>query len=163
MEFLENDLEEIMFNSSINQLNEKGLYLYGIPKRQLRIGSYGIADLVYFTREFNGCTGDPQVKINVVELKKDKIGISAFLQALRYVKGISRYLEKRNVSFEYIFEITLIGRTLDMNSSYSFLTDFIESNEHGYISNISNFTYSYSIDGLVFNHEKGYKLTTEGF
>jgi len=50
MKFLEKDLEEIIFNADMKDLPEKGLHFTGVIKRQLRIGNYGVADLVTFTK-----------------------------------------------------------------------------------------------------------------
>ena len=53
MKFLEKDLEEIIFETSNKELNERGLFVYGKKYRQLRIGNYGVADLVVVDRTPN--------------------------------------------------------------------------------------------------------------
>ena len=50
MKFLEKDLEQIIFESGRDSLRERGLSISGKLLRQLRIGNYGIADLVEFVR-----------------------------------------------------------------------------------------------------------------
>ena len=50
MRFLEKDLEQIIHESGMDQLNERGLPIDGKMFRQMRIGNYGIADLITVTR-----------------------------------------------------------------------------------------------------------------
>jgi len=165
MDFLEKDLEEIIYTSSREQLEKKGLYITGKLYRQLRIGNYGIADLVSMDRSKHPALKkiDPILTITIYELKKDNIGISAFLQAIGYMKGIKRYLEKRNFSFDVEFEIVLIGNKLDTRSTFSYLSDLIPCNFYFATDFLRCYTYSYSIDGIEFNYEDDYKLKDEGF
>ena len=192
MDFLEKDLEQIIYDATDEQLN-KFDFPDGIKKRQLRIGNYGIADLVYFKRvnvgsvQFDNSkpyhkTDNVGLCITVCELKKDKIGISALLQAVNYCKGISRYLEKREF-FNFYFNILLVGREVDSSGSFIFLTDLLgenlrytfenvdfEENFNPYssyfnkgINSIKFKTYSYEFDGIKFKDHNDYKLTNEGF
>lgn len=166
MDFLEKDLEEIIYNADRELLAEKGLNVNGILKRQLRIGNYGVADLVSFKREYEErfLINDkiiPELRITIYELKKEKIGISAFLQALGYLKGLDRYFKHRNFEFKIIFEIVLIGKSIDDNSNFIYLTDYIINDDTTEF--LSCYTYQYAIDGIKFNHEFGYNLTDEGF
>ena len=46
MSFLEKDLEDIIFETDNDLLFEHGLFIDGQKKRQVRIGNYGIADLI---------------------------------------------------------------------------------------------------------------------
>jgi hypothetical protein len=165
MNFLEKDLEEIIYNADKELLAKKGLYVSGILKRQLRIGNYGTADLVSFHRSSHPASKkiDPILTITVYELKKENINVSSFLQALGYTKGIKRYLEKRNFKFEYEFEIVLIGKEIDTKSTFSYLEDIIPCNFYFATRFLSFYTYSYNIDGIEFNLETDYKLANEGF
>jgi hypothetical protein len=170
MKFLEKDLEQIIFESGRDSLREKGLSIEGKLFRQLRIGNYGIADLVEFTRpSFYRADRDifiPGV-ITVYELKKEHIGIASFLQALNYVKGIQSYLHSKKKEKQYIINLVLIGRSIDATGSFCFITDMlgIESfcNEPYSNGSISFITYNYTINGLEFTSESGYRLTNEGF
>jgi hypothetical protein len=172
MNFLEKDLEEIIFSSSRQELENRGLYIGTnyILLRQKRIGNYGIADLIqvktpYYHSVFRQfCKGE----INVIELKQDKIGISAFLQALGYLKGIRRYLEGRNKDHLFNYTITLIGKTIDLNSSFVYLSQFTNEPEERVVNensefHLRNFLYQYNIDGLSFEEIDLYKLSDEGF
>lgn len=170
MKFLEKDLEQIIFETNKTTLYSKGLFLIGKPYRQLRIGNYGIADLVYFQRPkrhlgvdfLRGC-------ITIVELKQNKINVSAFFQALRYAKGISRYLEKRGFSVDdyFDFKIVLIGSEIDLNSDVVYLPDlFKESkydrfNHHETQTSIELYTYNMDINGLSFKEYFGYSIKNE--
>ena len=157
MKFLEKDLEEILWNElqtekGIDNLTRRGLYIIKNTKafRQLRIGGYGVSDIINVTKV------GQNLHINIIELKKDKVSMSAFLQAVRYYKGIRRYLEFRNKTFDVIWHITLIGSEIDANSDFIFLSDFIEFR-------LSLVSYSYDVDGIRFNYHSGYSLKEEGF
>lgn len=168
MDFLEKDLEEILKTTPTEKLAEAGLYFLNGYKilTQVKIGNYGIADMITYKRTDN-C-----IFLNVVELKKDKIGISAFLQALRYTRGLQRFfikrgyiaddslfLTKKGKSFTYYVHINtiLIGRKLDTEGSFCFIPNIIP------YGTIRFFTYNYDFDGLKFKQEYNYQLTEEGF
>ena len=167
MKFLEKDLEEIIFNSSREKLSERGLDLKGVIKRQLKIGKYGVSDLVTFdrVRHLNYYSNpvnrgfipvyNHYLDITVYELKKDKISMSAFLQAVRYAKGIKRFLVKRGFEFEIRLNIHLIGKTIDNKSDFIYLSELFDS--------VLFSTYDYDIDGIIINDVGNYSLTKEGF
>lgn len=180
MEFLEKDLETIIWESSNDELLARGLNFSGKRFRQLKIGNYGIADLVTMERSYDYdnleseySTRKKSIIITVYELKKDKIGISAFLQAVGYVKGIKNYIENRCLFEEYRVEykIRLIGRSVDDSGSFIYLPDFIFNDvenitDYYFISrplSLEYFTYDYKIDGILFNEVSGYSLVNEGF
>ncbi len=150
MEFLEKDLEQIIWETDVNVLSERGLYIEGKMYRQLKIGNYGIADLVTFARE--GIGPDSFIHFTVYELKKDNVGIAAFMQAYSYVKGISEYLKSRG--FKFSFSVVLIGKRIDTSGSFCYLPDLI--------SNLYMATYSFNINGLTFNQVTGYSLINSG-
>ena len=67
MDFLEKDLEEILKTTPTEKLYDAGLdFLYRCSKvlTQVKIGNYGVADMVTYSRYKSYIT------INVVELKK---------------------------------------------------------------------------------------------
>jgi len=74
---------------------------------------------------------------------------------------IKEYLEKvKNAnSYNYKFTITLIGREIEKNSSFVYLSDIISEN----MFNLSVYTYHYDIDGIKFESHAGYSLTNHGF
>jgi hypothetical protein len=175
MDFLEKDLEEIIYLSDKNLLSDRGLYLHGKLKRQVRIGNYGVADLInvekpLYSKGFGFHSKDHfKGLIEVVELKKDKIGVSTFFQALNYIKGIQQYLGKRNKDYLFNYQITLIGKEVDLNSSFCYLSDvfcedmdMISVNDSSKIA-VNLYTYKYGLDGLNFESISGYSLNNEGF
>ena len=85
MNFLEQNLEQIIFESDRNDLKDCGLAISGKLLRQKRIGNYGIADIISVEKINN--LGFPILKITVYELKRDIINNDSFLQALSYLKG----------------------------------------------------------------------------
>lgn len=169
MKFLEKDLEEIIYLSDKDKLSDRGLYLFGTLKRQLKIGNYGVADLVEITRPYSCGKNSFKGTINILELKKDKISVSTFFQAINYLQGIKRYLEKRGKESLFNYQITLIGKEVDLNSSFCFLGDIfwsdLEMTDVDCFSKIriDLYTYSYGLDGLEFKQVSGYKLNNEGF
>ena len=173
MEFLEKDLEQIIYETPDEKLEQKNLYTRGRRFRQLRIGNYGIADMITVQRYKTDPMYESQrtyncLEITVYELKKDKIGISAFLQAVRYVKGISKYLENRHSGLFLSYRIVLIGRTIDDSGSFLYLPDVFCNPSHGCvpsggIESVELFTYSYGVDGLNFKEHSGYQLVNQGF
>lgn len=165
MKFLEKDLEQIIWESDKEVLSERGLLLDGKLKRQLRIGNYGISDLVHFKKpifiyENNRNILIQEGVIEVIELKNDKISVSAFMQAVRYLKGIKRYLDNRNFQDHfYTYKITLIGKSIDLESSVCYLPDLICNAD----LIVELYTYNYTINGIEFKCEYGYKMTEENF
>ena len=173
MKFLEKDLEEIIYTSGRDVLEEKGLLIEGKLKRQVKIGNYGIADLIEFVRpSYDGpdrdilCPG----RITIYELKKEQIGISAFLQSLNYLQGITKFLEKKEINDHYIIDIVLIGKNLDTSGSFCFITDLLSINSSfldkynifGQNGSISYYTYTFDINGLEFHLQNGYDLKNNG-
>lgn len=150
MEFLEKDLEQIIWETDSETLHDRGLPFYGKRYRQLKIGNYGIADLVTFKRGI----GFNHINFNVVELKKDGVNFSTLSQACGYVKGISRYLEIRG--FTSTGTITLIGKSIDVSNNSCYIPDVFDDM-------VSVFTYKIDINGLWFDSHQGYKLRDEGF
>ena len=174
MKFLEKDLEEIIYNTyleSPEKLSKKNLYMYGNIKRQLKIGNYGILDLLTINRDYEyeftpvwneeKCVFEckekvrPVLVLTVYELKKEKVGISAFLQCYGYIKGLKDWFRINKPNIKVKFNSVLIGREIDKSGSFCYLPDLIHDFEI--------YTYSYNIDGLNFQKENGYSLTLKGF
>lgn len=162
MKFLEKNLEDIVFTAPPIELFNRGLdttALLGIKKRQLKIGNYGIADIVTFER----CEDEnlsPYLNVTVFELKRDYINIDSLLQSVRYLKGIKRYIEnKRKKNIHVKYNAILIGERLDLESSFVYLPDFLCNNDF----DVKMFTYQYNFDGIRFEEQFGFCLTNEGF
>lgn len=154
MRFLEKDLEEIIFTSCKEELGNKGIQIPKLLFRQLRIGKYGIADFVGFDRA--------RKTITVYELKQDNVSVSAFIQGIRYVKGIKQFLSKRKLWRLYHCNINLIlvGRKIDLTSDIVYLPDIISI----YMNfELKLLTYSYDLDGITFTEHRDYSLMDEGF
>jgi hypothetical protein len=78
MKFLEKDLEQIIWDADKEILSERGLNLDGKLKRQLKIGNYGIADLIHFKRPVSYYDKQENKRFNVenglieiIELKNE--------------------------------------------------------------------------------------------
>ncbi len=117
MKFLERDLEDIICNATDEQLNNLGLPIGGKRYRQLKIGNYGIADLITVSRS------NHVIEITVYELKKGPISYNALGQAARYKKGIEEYLSKyRNIDRVILVNMVLIGDEIDTDSNFVFFS-----------------------------------------
>lgn len=162
MKFLEKDLEQIIWESDNLKLQEKGLRILGKKIRQLKIGNYGIADIVSVRKYYEDNSINPILLITILELKKDSISISAFLQAIRYAKGIQRYLDERDFRHAYEIEICLCGKKIDPFSDLVYLPDLIYSNKFS-LGGVFLYTYDYTLDGIEFKEHFGYRLVNEGF
>lgn len=166
MDFYECDLEEIIMSADKDILADRGLWLPNHYKNQVKIGNYGVADIVGYEIEYFEHPSDPsfhvEKTIRVFELKKDSISVSAFLQAVRYIKGIQRYFTKtgRDI-YEYKWNISLIGK--DVNSDLCYLPDLLLEECTDYNLSLNIFTYKYCVTGIKFNQVSGYKLVEEGF
>lgn len=150
MTFLEKDLEDIIYNTKNSHLQMRGLWIEGKKVRQLKIGNYGIADVVTVVRNYEV----NRLTITIYELKKDTIGVNTFMQAIRYAKGIDSWIRK-NKKFEYDIRFGLVGKVIDFNTDFIYLADIYE--------NIELYTYEYEFDGIHFKHHRRYSLTNEGF
>lgn len=168
MKFLEKDLEEIIYTSGRDVLEERGLSIEGKLLRQVKIGNYGIADLISIRkpRLVKGKYGFPLSiepgEITIYELKKDQVGISAFLQSIRYLRGIKTYLEKRGKEHLFSISIVLIGDKIDTQGSFCFIPDLLLTNTED-MGIISFYTYKYCVDGIRFTEQSGYDLRDKGF
>lgn len=174
MKFLEKDLEQIIYDSYKEdfgkELEARGLDINGFIKRQLNIGKYGFCDLITIERLDNGYfdidrldennkelfsfINDKKLKITVFELKKDKIGISAFLQSIKYAKGVIDFFNKKGCN-NIDVHITLIGKKLDTSGSFCFIPNIF--------NNVKFYTYKYDFNGILFEEHKNYSLKNKGF
>lgn len=151
MDFLEKDLEQIIMKTDVDKLAERGLSMSRCRKNQVRIGNYGVADIITVDRN----PWDEILEFTIYELKKDKIGVSTLAQICQYARGIQRYLEKHKPNICYTIKLVMIGREMDMNSSFAYLSRLFED--------VYTYTYYYDIDGLRFKNEVDYSLIEEGF
>lgn len=167
MNFLEKDLEEILRTTPNDCLGRAGLdfaYYSDMFFTQVRIGNYGVADMIAYSRH----GGD--ILISVVELKKDKIDVSAFFQALRYARGIQRFFELRGYKqngpfltksfYRVEIHIVLIGREMNTTGEtgrFCYLTDLMPFNFFEF------YTYNYEFSGISFKKHEGFHLPDEGF
>lgn len=163
MTISEKELEDLIFNADPKDLDERGLSIVGDLRRQVRIGNYGIADIVAYERgksyfDYNKSPYYQNPQITVIELKKDEINISAFMQAVRYAKGIKRYFKYKKYT-DFDLTIMLIGAEVNFHSDLIYLTDLIKTEE----LNLEIYTYSLHFDGIFFKSHTGYSLINEGF
>lgn len=155
MNFLEKNLEQIIFETPNDKLENRGLSINGLKKRQQQIGNYGISDLITVERD----RVSDKLNITVYELKKDEINTGTFLQGIRYCKGISNYLSKHKEWISFEIHLTLIGSSIDKRSDFIYLPDILNTRYF----NFRCYTYQYDFDGITFKRHTNYCLTNEGF
>ena len=156
MQFLEKQLEDIIFEhlqtkDGRQKLKDRGLYVFSDRffwvKRQVNLGAYGIADIVTATL----CDGE--LFITIYELKQKSVCEKALIQAARYRKAVSRYVQNRWKRDLHI-SINLIGSNVH-DSEWVYLIDALED--------LTVYADQYDIDGLKFNDCYGFHLIDEKF
>lgn len=155
MEFMEKDIENIIMSTPNNLLNDRGLPIVGHKRNQVKIGNYGIADVLSIQRVYP----IRALEITIYELKKDKIGVHTFLQGIRYCRGLSRYLNKCRRNTHFNVRLAIIGSEIDTGSDFLYIPDVINSEEFS----LSIYTYFYDFDGISFKDHYNYRLNEEGF
>ena len=147
MRFLEKDLEEIIFYSDPGQLSYRGLELQnGFLLRQVEIPNHGIADLINYVRPSKD---QNYHQVNIIELKKDLIEQSTFIQSLKYAEGIrSLFISK---GYYVKIYITLIGRDVEANSDFVFAPKLFKQDGLMQVNSIDFYTYSFKLSGFFFD------------
>lgn len=165
MDFYESDLEDIIWDclkttEGVSKLTERGLDAERPTKlfRQLKIGNYGVADIVTVEKRIELHKGkfSSKLYITVYELKRNDVNLESLVQIFRYIKGIDKYLEKRGWNYrDYEISGILIGKSVNND-------DWVYMLEH--IKDIYIYTYRYTVDGIDFSwNEKRYFLIDQGF
>lgn len=167
MKFLEKDLEDLIWgaiqDNRLHDLKERDFPTYneGVFFRQYDFGEgFGIADLIQVEAVPYKMMGIRcfDARITIYELKKDKIDYSTLDQALKYVRACQRIIDIIDGEGKYSMHrqeirICLIGRTIEKNSSFCYLSNVLK--------NVSLYTYHYDVfDGLTFKLESDYLPTS---
>lgn len=172
MDFIERDLEDIVFNTDVNLLSERGLPLLfnAHSYRQLQIGNYGVADIVQFKLEKDPYLDGNEYKfrdivsLKIIELKKDEINVFTFLQTLKYAKGLENYYNDRQKKRRFgnrcqlKISIALVGKKINTKDDFIYLPNFLYHDDF----ELDLYTYKYDFDGISFKHEYGYDLVNNG-
>jgi hypothetical protein len=152
MDFLEKDLEDILYNSSQEEIKKRGLryFEHHFIQRQFVLGNYGITDLVTIVFVPNR----PFI-ITIYELKNKIVNSNSWWQIIRYIRGIEHFLEASGISSrKYCIRGVLIGRAVELSGEVGYIP-YIESN-------ISIYTYDYRLDGIYFERHLGTYLKSPG-
>lgn len=106
----EKELEDYLYSvlGSNGSVNEE---FRGVPFRQTNLEGYGIIDLMAISHAPGQSI--PDLEINIIELKKNEIDLTAIGQICRYKKGVERAIKNlpdRTVKkFNFIIRGYLIG------------------------------------------------------
>jgi hypothetical protein len=161
MKFSERNLEDIIFDTPSPFLQERGLDIQGAKLRQVRLGIYGIADLITIKKVYlDSIQEDRTVKrvpvliIDIFELKQGKISFETYTQILKYGRGVKSYLNKYHPNLEYGIRYVMIGDSVDKDTSFYFLPSLYK--------NIKFYKYNYDYDGIRFLSEGRHIPTHDG-
>ena len=155
MNILEKDIEDLIFEASQSQkgreiLLNRGLNICTPLKRQVNLGSYGIADLIDVIPD------NTAISYNVIELKKVSLSIEDILQLSRYITGMNRFLRENTPDFANYHNVrgTLIGPDLKGTKDIGYLINQLYG--------IHVLTYNYDLEkGLKFTHLHGFHKSNE--
>ena len=104
------ELEDYIYNSmSENKRNIATDEAISFIKRQFRIGSYGVADII--TGESGISDGDPSI-FTIIELKKEIIKPDAIAQIIRYKTGLACFLRSLGIE-EFNIQCQLFAPIID--------------------------------------------------
>ena len=151
MDFLEKDLEEIIYTLSQTdegrqKLESRGLSILGKMYRQISLAEYGRLDLLAIS-----VTDSLDLNVTVYELKQGKVGTNALYQACRYLTALRKIIREstyKNVNCKAV----LIGREIEKNGDFTMLYNFLDF--------ATVVTYKYCFDGVWFTKEdKNYVLS----
>lgn len=170
MNVLEHEIEEIIEQYSLtkdgcDKISERGLPVNSSLLRQVRIGGYGIIDLMSVRATFK--SENILIELSVYELKKDKVDIGSVLQLCRYMSGIEHllndhksYLESKHGMKMCLYPTYgyLIGKKIDTRDDIVYLYDHLDED-------ISIYEYSIDLDkGILFKEvNRGWTLTEPEF
>ena len=144
MDFLEKDLEEIIYTLSQSvegrqKLLARGLSVSGKMYRQVSLAEYGRLDLVAIRIE-----PADTVNITVYELKQGKVGTNALFQACRYLTAL-RKIASESTNKYVSCNAVLIGREIEKNGDFTLLYKFLNF--------AKVITYRYDFNGVWFTEE----------
>lgn len=147
MKFLEKDLESIIWENH-EACEGRGLaidnsfFSKGLRFRQMELGPFGTADLVYvrFNPELAQCW------VQVVECKRIVVNADSYLQAKRYVAGLRALFDQMEFlgGVGVSFTTVLVGQRVNTDG----LLAYVISEDPG----CQTFTYRYDVDGIRFNN-----------
>lgn len=169
MDILEDELEDIIYQ----MFKDKSDLVYdlncnsGIIIRQPVLSSYGRADLINIEYAGNDweCInfkdkiykGFRQWSINVIELKRDKIGYNEVGQICRYLKGLKEFIQTLKLPKDrFYIKGILIGKRVEENGDFVYLLD--------QLNQVDVFTYSLDYKtGLNFSRSSDWRLMNVDF
>lgn len=147
MNFLECDLEDLIYECSLtkegrDKLLDRGLYISRPLLRQVKLSTYGVADLIEIS-------GGSNVHIDIIELKKGKLEPKDYLQLCRYMTAIKNLISLDGIRISV--SGILIGKEIKPEKDFCYL-----------INEGELFVYTYDFDiekGLRFNRSYGWYRT----
>jgi hypothetical protein len=137
-ELSERNYDSDIWESLINEHRHEGILWV---KRQVNMGAYGIADIVFASRIPSGIGHSRDLlHVEVVELKKNLVDIRTLIQAERYRRCVYRFIQKKHPRMIFKVSSTLIGSGLNTSSDWLYLTDTMPDTRV--------FTFRHYVDGI---------------
>lgn len=165
--------EKELETTIIDMFNEDGCcpvtgHGHALMRRQFKIGTYGIVDLVGVTVNYE-LNGEGSVEIFLYELKLNEINNLALAQLSKYVRGLKKILDSsygcyqsadgniyKNVGRrKFLVDIqgVLVGSSLDHREKY--FSGYTIDN----MDDVEAYSYKISRDGVSFHSETGWFIS----
>jgi len=100
--YLSSEMQDDYFSCVVTNLNYRKQFT------QLKLGIYGIADIVRVCR----CDDSGVIEIQLMELKKCALNKDAISQICRYKRGIDEYMREYHSDLDYEISGVLLGSSL---------------------------------------------------
>ena len=151
--FLERDLEQIIYETDQTELTNRGLHCLYYDKifRQVNLGAYGVADIITVKYRKGSCR---QFCVTIYELKQSEINVSTLMQCCRYLYAIKDFISNNYPDYPTLnleYKIVIVGERINTNSDFTFLLSSMP--------NTSAFTYKYKFNGISFAEHGEYAIT----
>lgn len=139
MDFLEKDLEDIIWNAAQTnvgreELKRRGLEIHGKMYRQVNLGGYGRCDLLAISID------GKNVCVHIYELKKGELSTSTLAQVLKYKRAVLDVLLGKLHNHQISIKCTIVGRSTNV-----YLERILSAIE------VDSLIYSYDVNGLFFD------------
>lgn len=149
MKFLEKDLEDIIWEADYGWIRDRGLPIYDNALRQVRIGKYGIADIISWKRYQKTETTNGFLDIRIYELKRGIVDSKALSQSIRYAVGVRKYIH--DIRWKFMMPIRMSLICIGESFADDDLFYMCEFNQYSQSDmSFDFFRYSYNWDGILF-------------
>jgi hypothetical protein len=159
---LEKQIEDVIYEGCVKNPDEMRKRGFCLPLnckiyRQIRLGEYGIADIISIGKNENG-----ELSIYVYELKKDFVNVGDLLQLTRYMGGVVDWLlsvtnydynQKNNIDIKGFLvapqnNLELLGGWLDWQSNIGVIDITLDPFEGMVFKKIQGLYYGHNLTNV---------------